>query len=172
MNTESIPPPSDARPTTKEQALALLERLVETYPTAFRPFGEREIRPLKLGIHKDLMPAIREWGFSAAALKYAMGMYTRQLRYQFALLKSDGRIDLQGEAAGEISEAHRQTARAKVDLITAKRKQSRESRSPNDQPKGRPKGGRRPQKPRPAVPEVNENAVAALQQKLNRKASV
>lgn len=165
MNSDTSASNSASRPMLKEQAASLLEQLFQTYPAVFRPFGERELRPLKLGIHKDLAPIVREWGYSVAVLKYAMGMYTRQARYQFALLKNDYRVDLHGEPAGEITEAHRQTAQEKVDLIMAKRKKTQEAHKAANR--------QRPKKPKPAASPkgVSERKLAALQEKLSKKAS-
>ena len=106
----------------KAQSTALLERLVETYPTVFLPFTARQVKPLKIGIHKDLEPTIKEWGFPPAALKIALSRYTRARRYQVALLKEPQRLDLQGEAAGEVSDENRQIAQTRIDEFNEKRK--------------------------------------------------
>jgi sRNA-binding protein len=140
-----------------------MDRLVQTYPGVFFPFNERQVKPLKLGIHKDLAPVIKEWGYEVIVLKYALGGYTRQLRYQMALLKSGHRINLQAEPAGEITEAHRQTAQDKVALIKEKRKQTRSMQEPQaSEP--------RPKATKPAKA-VNAKAIAALQKRLSKKAA-
>ncbi len=180
--------PATPTPHPRERARALLERLSETFPDAFRPPGDRSLKPLKLHIHKDLLPAIKDWGFDAVAMKYALGMYTRQLRYQIALLGNAQRIDLQGQPAGEVSEAHREKAREQVELIREKRKKSQEARGEtSSKPRPKPRSKPRPQAPPkagprkapPAVPEaspepsstrgVTEEAIARLQDKLGGK---
>lgn len=166
MTTETSSPGFADQKTIKQQALSLLEHLIQTYPVAFRPFGERELKPLKLGIHKDLAPIVKDWGYDKAVLRRAMGLYTRQLCYQLALLKGEHRIDLEGKPAGEISDVHRQTAQEKVELIRAKRKQSEENRKPPHKHRGKHEN-----KPA-AAKSINEKAVKALQRKLTRKASV
>ncbi|MDX1655801.1 MAG: ProQ/FinO family protein [Candidatus Competibacteraceae bacterium] len=110
-----------------EKAKELLERLTQAYPAAFRPLGER-ISPLKLGVHKELAPVVQQWGYDQQVLKCAMSLYTRHLRYQTALAKAAHRIDLNGEAAEEISEEHREKAREQVNVIQEKRRQSRKTR--------------------------------------------
>jgi sRNA-binding protein len=163
MNSEIAQPPARPPSILPEQARALLERLMQTYPAAFFPFSERRVQPLKIGIYKDLIPIIKAWGYEAPALKYALRNYTRPLRYQQALLKAPHRIDLQGEPAGEISPAHRQAAQEKVNLIREKRKQNqitqppypvRQKHSPTTQPDYR----------------LNDKVLTELQQKLSTKA--
>lgn len=179
-------------PHPRERAKVLLERLMEAYPLAFRPPGDRSLKPLKLHIHKDLLSVVKDWGFDVPAMKYALGMYTRQLRYQIALLDNPQRVDLQGQPAGEVSEAHRERAREKVELIREKRKQGQEARGetpgkarPRPRPKARPKAGPEARKaaPRKAPPAaepaadadagpargVTEEAIARLQAKLGGK---
>jgi len=161
MPNDIAPPSSHEQPNLREQSKALLERLIETYPIAFLPLGKSHVQPLKLGIHKELVPIIKEWGYEVAVLRYTLGGYTRQLRYQMALLKNSHRIDLQGEPAGEISEVHRQTAQEKVSLIQEKRRRNRVAASTQIRQ-------RRPQ-PAAAANGVSEEALVALQKKLTGK---
>lgn len=164
MTEEIITPDSNKAPTVApEHARALLERLIQAYPAAFFPFSERRVKPLKIGIYKDLMPVITEWGYQAMVLKYVLRNYTRPLRYQLALLKAPHRVDLQGEPAGEISSEHRQIAQEKANLIKEKRKQN------PPPPKATPGRPRRPSEPG-AERRVNDDKLAALQQKLSTKA--
>lgn len=164
MTEETITLDSNKAPTVApEHAKALLERLIQAYPTAFLPFSERRVKPLKIGIYKDLMPVIKEWGYEAMVLKYVLRNYTRPLRYQLALLKAPHRVDLQGEPAGEISSEHRQIAQEKVNLIKEKRKQNL---PPSKATSGQ---SRRPRDPS-AERHVNDAKLAALQQKLSTKA--
>lgn len=107
----------------KEQSTALLNRLTETFPAAFFPFTARQVKPLKIGIHKDLEPTLKEWGYPPAALKIALSRYTRARRYQVALLKEAQRVDLNGQEAGEVSDENRQIAQTRIDELNEKRKQ-------------------------------------------------
>jgi sRNA-binding protein len=163
MIEQTITPDSKAPIVAPEHAKALLERLIQAYPAAFFPFSERQVKPLKIGIYKDLMPVIREWGYQAPALKYVLRNYTRPLRYQLALLKAPHRIDLQGEPAGEITPDHRQIAQEKAHLIKEKRKQH--------QPDSKGSSGRLRRPPAPSAEHrVNDAKLAELQQKLSTKA--
>ncbi|MCP5451252.1 MAG: ProQ/FinO family protein [Gammaproteobacteria bacterium] len=79
--------------------------LAETYPACFD--GENP-RPLKLGIHHDLMAA----GFEKAAVKRTLARYCNRPRYRKALRAGAIRIDLQGQPAGVVTAAEAETARA------------------------------------------------------------
>jgi len=158
LTAESSTSTADKQTQLREQARALLARLTETYPTVFFAPGERQIKPLKRRIHKDLSGIVKDWGYDLKVLKYALGNYTRQLRYQQALLHNEQRIDLQGEPAESVNEAHKQLAREQVQQINAKRRQRRDPRS-----------GKTRQPDRTAV---SEQKVADLQHKLSRKATL
>jgi len=79
--------------------------LAETYPACFD--GENP-RPLKLGIHRDLMAA----GFEKAAVKRTLARYCNRPRYRKALRAGAIRIDLQGQPAGVVTAAEAETTRA------------------------------------------------------------
>jgi len=163
MIEQTITPDSKAPIVAPEHAKALLERLIQAYPAVFFPFSERQVKPLKIGIYKDLMPVIQEWGYQATVLKYVLRNYTRPLRYQLALLKAPHRIDLQGEPAGEITPDHRQIAQEKANLIKEKRKQN--------QPDSKAGSGRPPRPREPSAERrVDDAKLAELQQKLSTKA--
>lgn len=107
----------------RQQSSALLDLLVETYPTVFLPFTARQVKPLKIGIHKDLETTIKAWGFSTPVLKIALSRYTRARRYQVALLKETQRLDLEGQEAGEVSDENREIAQNRINELNEKRKQ-------------------------------------------------
>jgi len=146
---------------SREQAKSLLQRLTEAYPQVFFAADARQVKALKIGIHKDLKPVVKDWGFEAAALRIALSMYTHALRYQFALLKEPHRIDLQGESAGEISEENRRLAQEKIKTIKEKRRQ----RPPAEAAAAE----RRPRKPKATRPQVSQASLLELQRKFNRE---
>ena len=90
---------ADPAPASAPNILAL----AETYPACFD--GENP-RPLKLGIHRDLMAA----GFEKAAVKRALARYCNRPRYRKALCAGAIRIDLQGQPAGVVTTAEAETA--------------------------------------------------------------
>ena len=91
-----------------------LPALAKTYPACFD--GENP-RPLKLGIHRDLVAA----GFEKAAVKRALARYCNRPRYRKALRAGAIRIDLQGQPAGVVTAAETETARADLTAWTARK---------------------------------------------------
>ncbi|MEZ5601479.1 MAG: ProQ/FinO family protein [Candidatus Competibacteraceae bacterium] len=92
---------ADPAPASAPNSLAL----AETYPACF---NSENPRPLKLGIHRDLMAA----GFEKAAVKRTLARYCNRPRYRKALRAGAIRIDLQGQPAGVVTAAEAETARA------------------------------------------------------------
>ncbi len=133
----------------RERAKALLAKLSESYPKAFPPPGSRTAEPLKVGIHKDLAAVIAEWGYSGADLRLALTLHTRQLRYQIGIVKASQRVDLNGEAAGEVTDENRSVAEAKIAEIQAKREARRPKPAPGTD-EARTRESRGPRRPRPA----------------------
>ncbi|HMQ38884.1 MAG TPA: ProQ/FinO family protein, partial [Micropruina sp.] len=84
------------------------------YPACFD--GENP-RPLKLGIHRDLMAA----GFEKAAVKRALARYCNRPRYRKALRAGAIRIDLRGQPAGAVTADDAETARADLAAWTARK---------------------------------------------------
>jgi hypothetical protein len=75
---------------------AAVGKLVETFPAAFA-FIER--KPLKLGIHDDLLAR----GIAPDVIKPGLGAYCRGGRYLRSLQAEAIRIDLDGKPAGVIT---------------------------------------------------------------------
>ena len=101
----SDPHPVATDPRRAPTPTSVLPLLAEAYPACFD--GENP-RPLKLGIHHDLMAA----GFEKAAVKRALACYCNRPRYRKALRAGAIRIDLQGQPAGAVTAADAETARA------------------------------------------------------------
>ncbi|MGF1525338.1 MAG: ProQ/FINO family protein [Candidatus Competibacterales bacterium] len=127
----AVQPPA---PSPRALARQLATRLEQTYPNAIFPLSARRVKPLKLGIHKDLMPTVRDWGYPAAALKIFLSHYTGMMRYQVALTKEPVRVDLQGERAGEVSDDNRQMAQTQIVQLKARRRQRAEAAAPGEKP--------------------------------------
>jgi ProP effector len=124
----------------------LLATLRELFPAAF----SEQPKPLKLGVHRDVIERLGP--VSHRELRGAFAFYTGSLQYQRALKPGATRIDLDGNAAGVVTEdeaAHAQqtiagiqkklTARA-WELAWEKRRASREQRraAPPRQPAAPP----------------------------------
>ena len=115
LSSPSAPHPVAAEPARPAPAPAsALVLLVETYPACFD--GENP-RPLKLGIHHDLMAT----GFEKAAVKRALACYCNRPRYRKALRAGALRIDLRGQPAGAVTADDAETARADLAAWTARK---------------------------------------------------
>ncbi len=123
----------------------LLNKLNEQYPQTFFSLSHGRVKPLKISIHLDLQPTIEGWGYSRADLRMAMVKYTHSRRYQLALIHENQRVDLQGEAVGEVTAEQKEIAKQKLEKY------------PRRQPSQT--AAERPRKPR-REPPPTPNAVA------------
>ncbi len=89
----------DSTPTSVQSARALLKELQEKFP-AFR-----DCLPLAIGIDKQLLARIPD--LDRKTLRIALGLHTHSTRYLKAMAKATARVDLDGNPAGEVPEAHR-----------------------------------------------------------------
>lgn len=112
---------------TREEWLPLL---VERYPAAF--FADaRERKPLKIGIHKDVL-ADEANTLANYQLTSALRWYTGAYGYQLSLKKGAARIDLNGEPAGEVTAEDEAAAAEKIKLIKGRINQNRERKAQED----------------------------------------
>lgn len=86
-------------PTPVQAARALLKDLQEK----FAPF--RDCLPLAIGIDKQVIARLPE--VDRKTLRIALGLHTNSTRYLKAMAKATVRVDLDGNPAGEVPEAHR-----------------------------------------------------------------
>ncbi len=68
----------------------------------------RDCLPLAIGIDKQLL--LRQPGLDRKPLRIALGIHTHSLRYLKTVERAAGRVDLDGNPAGEITPAHRSHA--------------------------------------------------------------
>ena len=97
---------------TKQDIHAALTHLAEAFPQTFVLERYRPHRPLKIGIAADLQarcPAL-EW----RVLKVALAAYTGRIMYLRGLVAGAARIDLDGNAAGEVSARDTEYATVKL----------------------------------------------------------
>jgi sRNA-binding protein len=87
-----------------DTALAVLDLLCEQFPTCFIRFEQRR-RPLKIGIHLDLMTALAG-AVTPVELGRALRIYTNNVGYLSACQLGAVRIDPDGNASGEFSPEH------------------------------------------------------------------
>ena len=116
----------DPRPVVAEPPPApatVLPALIEAYPACF---DWEQPRPLKIGIHQDLVAA----GHDRIAVRRALGRYCQADRYRKALQTGAPRIDWQGQPAGAVTEREAAYARSRVEPRAA----ARAARPPNATP--------------------------------------
>ncbi|MBN8514699.1 MAG: ProP effector [Candidatus Accumulibacter regalis] len=87
------------KPLPAQNARQLLKDLQERFPVF------RDCQPLAIGIDKQLMARLP--GLERKSLRIALGIHTHSLRYLKASEKAPGRVDLDGQPAGEITPEQR-----------------------------------------------------------------
>ena len=110
-----LTPPLEASPVLREP-ISLTDRFPEC-------FNWNRVRPLKIGIHQDLLAVLGE-GFTRAEIKRLLGRYCNHVRYQRSLREGAVRIDLQGQPAGVVTAEEAEVARARLPGRTAPTSQS------------------------------------------------
>jgi hypothetical protein len=95
------PSPSRLNDTRGERVAVQLVELRQRFPLAFNGDGDRDPRPLKVGIHRDLRK--RAPDLDGALLRQVLKAYCGGPRYLAALVAGAVRIDLDGEPAGAVT---------------------------------------------------------------------
>jgi sRNA-binding protein len=96
----------------------IIAALAERWPRCFS-----QKRPIKIGIHADIVAA---GGFTADEVAHALRYYVGKPSYLEAMAKGGDRIDLDGNIAGQVTEA--QTRHA-VELYAARQARSERHRT-------------------------------------------
>ena len=92
-------------------ASAIGAMLIERFPQCFVLARDRK-RPLKIGIHRDLITAIPE--VSPKRLRAALGWYAGSWAYLKNMTAGAVRIDLNGRTAGEVTAEEAAAAAARL----------------------------------------------------------
>jgi sRNA-binding protein len=83
----------------------VFEKQIDIHPIRVR------IKPLKLGVHEDILNHRLPRGVYPIAIKQFLAEYTKSKEYLYSVMQPDShRFDLKGEMGDEISPAHRQLA--------------------------------------------------------------
>lgn len=77
--------------------------LQKHFPLAFPKKPNPKV-PLKIAIHKDLFAHSEELGLSQSEIRAALKKWCKGRRYSACLVAGAARIDLQGKAAGYVTE--------------------------------------------------------------------
>ncbi|MCX2957503.1 RNA chaperone ProQ [Serratia symbiotica] len=118
--------------------------LAERFPLCFS--AEGEARPLKIGIFQDLVECVQEENLSKTQLRAALRLYTSSWRYLYGVKVGAQRIDLDGNACGELEQQHVDYARQQLEEAKARVQAQRAERNA----KKRDAAGAEPHPPRPA----------------------
>ncbi len=121
MTSDKNTPAKSKNRAANQAAIALIS---EAYPQAF---DRDNVRPLKIGIQEDI---VADGKISQGKIKRALASYVRSPLYYKSLQAGADRIDLAGQAAGQVSEQEAEHAKAMLKKIRDKRneriKQERE----------------------------------------------
>ncbi len=119
VNVNDVESTANTKSRSKNRAAnqAALKLLMETYPKAF---SRTEVRPLKIGIQEDLLADEK---IAKNKIKRALASYVRTLSYYRSLLAGAARIDLNGEASGEVSAQEAEHAKGKLKEISRQRRE-------------------------------------------------
>ena len=107
----------------KQDIDAVLTRLAETFPQTFVLAKYQPHRPLKVGIFSEI--AARCPDLARSDLVTALNIYTRRIMYLQSLVVGAARVDLDGNACGEVNAADQEHAAAKLAKIQAAREAKR-----------------------------------------------
>ncbi|MGV3344407.1 RNA chaperone ProQ [Enterobacteriaceae bacterium LUAb1] len=101
--------------------------LVERFPHCF--VAEGEARPLKIGIFQEIVARIQDDNhLSKTQLRSALRLYTSSWRYLHGIKAGASRVDLDGNACGELDEQHIEHARKQLEEAKARVQAQRQAK--------------------------------------------
>src|SRR6478609_7923914 len=112
---------------SKDDIQTTLTRLVEAFPQTFVAEKHLPHRPLKVGIAADI--GARCPDLKRGTLAVTLAAYARRIGYLESVVAGAVRVDLDGNAAGEVTAKEAEHAAGKLAEILAARKASISSRS-------------------------------------------
>ena len=101
---------------------AVIALLAERWPATFS-IREARRKPLKVGIHLDVMAAI-DGAITRAELSRALGCYVANTVYLARLRVGAKRLGLDGAAAGEVTEAEENHSKMQIFIAAVERQRS------------------------------------------------
>ncbi|GIU19805.1 RNA chaperone ProQ [Shewanella sp. MBTL60-007] len=142
---------------------AILAYLYETFPLCF--IAEGETKPLKIGLFQDLAERLADDSkVSKTQLRIALRRYTSSWRYLKCVKAGAQRIDLDGNACGELEQEHIDHAAAtlKESQDKAKAKRMAQAKSANPAPKATKKPVKKPVAKRPKTAQSSKPVKEAV----------
>jgi len=123
--------------------------LAQQFPQCFCIEGEA--KPLKIGIFQDIVERVPgDSAISKTQLRSALRLYTSSWRYLHGIKAGASRVDLDGNACGELDEQHVEHARKQLEeakaRVQAQRAQQRARKAETGE---EPAEARKPRKPAP-----------------------
>jgi ProP effector len=103
-----VPPTRSATPV--DPVVLTIGQLQKHFPKAF-PKNPAPKKPMKIGIHKDLLEHSEQLGISKKALREAIKTWCWGNRYWACLVEDAIRVDLNGDDAGRVSKEDAAQAR-------------------------------------------------------------
>jgi ProP effector len=100
VNNQTKPPPQKS---WKGSAIETLDKIRVRFPHCFAGLKERTRKPLKIGIHRDILAAMPE--LAESDVSRALKFYVTRFGYLASCIENSPRIDLNGESAGVVSAA-------------------------------------------------------------------
>ncbi|WP_294905028.1 RNA chaperone ProQ [Tatumella sp. UBA2305] len=130
--------------------------LAQQFPQCFCIEGEA--KPLKIGIFQDIVERVPgDSAISKTQLRSALRLYTSSWRYLHGIKAGAARVDLDGNACGELDEQHVEHARKQLEeakaRVQAHRAQQRARKAETGE---EPAEARKPRKPAPRKAASNE----------------
>jgi sRNA-binding protein len=101
----------------KEETKRVISLVAERFPAAFVADKGAPHRPLKVGVHADLLATGL---LTPREVRNALVVYTGRLQYQRAVAAGGARFDLGGNVAGEVTQDQIEHAVAAVACLDAK----------------------------------------------------
>ncbi len=124
---------------------AILAYLYETFPLCF--IAEGETKPLKIGLFQDLAERLADDSkVSKTQLRVALRRYTSSWRYLKSVKAGAQRVDLDGQACGELEQEHIEHAQAMLKESQDKAKAKRAAQAPKTAPAGKAPAKKAPKK--------------------------
>ncbi|CDL86029.1 RNA chaperone ProQ [Xenorhabdus cabanillasii] len=149
--------------------------LAERFPLCFA--AEGEARPLKIGIFQDIVERIQgEECLSKTQLRSALRLYTSSWRYLYGVKEGAQRIDLDGNACGELEVEHIEHARQQLAEAKARvqaqraeqRAKKRETENISDKKSERPVNKKATPRRRPSAGKKDEKRPSRSQDSLQQ----
>ncbi|GHA95267.1 ProQ/FINO family protein [Modicisalibacter luteus] len=124
-DTSRVEPAVDASPQAQDELPSPQALLNEWYRRYTNTFFKGHTRPLKVGIHEDLL-AREPW--PEKLVRRALACYVHLPRYLKAVRPGIERVDLDGQPAGAVNDEEAQHARKKLEGLQARQRERDKSR--------------------------------------------